>query len=90
MFSLNRRGFAKEARNVSEGNNDNRSTIFVLFVSLLSVQKQNYIVPKSCGSAEFDGSSARWSLPTNAPRHEKVCYQQCNDCNVLPTVDDTR
>ncbi|CAM9433421.1 unnamed protein product [Ectocarpus sp. 12 AP-2014] len=32
----------------------------------------NYIVPKSCGSAEFDGSSARWSLPTNAPRHEKV------------------
>ncbi|CAM9847789.1 unnamed protein product [Ectocarpus sp. 4 AP-2014] len=34
--------------------------------------KFNYIVPKSCGSAEFDGSSARWSLPTNAPRHEKV------------------
>ncbi|CAM9189656.1 unnamed protein product, partial [Ectocarpus sp. 8 AP-2014] len=32
----------------------------------------NYIVPKSCGSAEFDGSSARWALPTNAPRHEKV------------------
>ncbi|CAM9358222.1 unnamed protein product, partial [Ectocarpus sp. 6 AP-2014] len=32
----------------------------------------NYIVPKSCGSAEFDGSSARWSLPTNAPRHDKV------------------
>ncbi|CBN76523.1 conserved unknown protein [Ectocarpus siliculosus] len=34
--------------------------------------EKNYIVPKSCGSAEFDGSSARWSLPRNAPRHDKV------------------
>lgn len=47
--------------------------------SVPSTRNQNYIVPKSCGSKDFDGSPGRWALPENAQRHEKVCEQKCKN-----------